>query len=108
MISCSFFFIDVVDLLDVLIGQFLDFGFRLAQLVFGQFRIFLKFLQLFVGISPEPADLHFRFFAMFFADLAQFLAAFFGERRKRHANDLSVVRRRHAQAGSRTWLFRFP
>ena len=48
---------DVVDLLYVLIGQFLDLGFRLAQFVFGQLGVFLKFLELFIPIPAEPADL---------------------------------------------------
>jgi len=97
----------VVDLLYVLIGQLLDFRFRFAQFVFGQFRIFLQFLQLFVGIPPEPTDVHFRVFSVLLANFGQLLATFLGERRQRYANDLAVVRRRDAQTRHGDGLFDF-
>ena len=84
---------DVVDLLPELIRELLGFLFGFPQLVLGQLRIFLKFLQLFVGIAPESANLHFRVLAVFFADFRQFLSPFFGKRWQRDSDEFSVIRR---------------
>ena len=80
-----------------LIGELLDLGLGLSQIVFAQFGIFLEFLQLFVGIPAKPANVYFRVFAVFLAYLGQFFAAFLGERRERETNNFAVIRWRDAE-----------
>ena len=69
----------------------------IAQLVFGEFRVFLQLLQLIIAVSTIATDLHFHLFSVLLAHLDELLPPLFRERRKRDSDQFPVVRRRQAE-----------
>ena len=83
MISASFFFSDLVDLLDVLVGQLLDLGHGLLLVVLADLVVLQHLLQVVVDVAAHVADGHPALLRVLVRVLDQQLAPLLGERRAR-------------------------
>ena len=88
--------LQVVDLLDVLIGDLLDFVEALLLVVFRDLVVLEQLLQPLVGVAPHLAHAVAAFLGQLVDVARQLLAAFLGERR--HAESGPPCRRSRVQA----------
>src|SRR6266853_4737481 len=98
----DFFFLhraEIFDLLGLRLGELFKFFHRPLALVLADFLFLLKLLDCFLDIAADAAHggaVIFEDFVEMFDDV---LAALFGERRNRHADDFAVIRGVQAKIG---------
>src|SRR5262245_22907985 len=86
-----FLLLQLVDLLDVAVGEPLDLVEPLALVVFGDLVVLEQFLEAIVRVATDAPDGVASLFRELVHVTRQLLAAFFGQRRDRNAHDLAVV-----------------
>ncbi len=91
--SCVLFLLQLVDLLDVAVGDLLHLVEAFLLVVLGDLVVLQELLQPVVRVAADLADAVAAFFGQLVDVPGQLLAALFGERRDRNADDLAVVRR---------------
>ena len=89
---------EVVDLLDVFVGEFLDLLLQELRLVFRD-HVFLQFLGVVVGVAADATDADFGFLGSVLGALHQLFTAFLGEGGHCDTQDLAVVDGVEAQVG---------
>ncbi len=94
----SFLLLQVVDRLDVLIGQLLNFVEALLLVVLRQAVVLQHLFQAVVGVAPHLAHAVAAVLAQLVHVLRQLLAALLGQRGQRDAHHLAVVGRIEAEA----------
>src|SRR5690606_4384700 len=82
----------LVDLLDVLVGQRLQLLLGVVDVVLADLALLLQPLELFLGLAPQTTDDDLGVLTLALGDLDHFAAAFLGQLREHHANDRAVVR----------------
>ena len=96
---------DLVDLLDVFVGQFLQVLFGLYLVVLGDLRVLLELLDIVHGVAADIADGHLGVLAVLAHLLGQFLTAFLRELGEDQSDDSAVVLGVNAQIGGLDGLF---
>ena len=83
----------LVNLGHIAVGQLLDVLAGFTMLIFRDGLVFFRFFQGVVGLAANIAQSDFGVLAVFFGQLDQFLAPFFGKRRDNNTDDFAVINR---------------
>ncbi|BAS13161.1 hypothetical protein AHiyo8_14640 [Arthrobacter sp. Hiyo8] len=90
---------ELVDTVDVCLGDSVEFLFTAGTLVFAGFAVLDELVQGVLGLAPDASDGNLCVLTLAFDDLDVFLAAFLGELRDGDPDDVAVVGRIGADLG---------